>query len=546
MKQLTVFFLVFVLVTTSFGTVRNVPDEYGTIQAGIDAANNRDTVLVHPGTYFESINFNSKSIMVASLVLTTGNKSYRDSTIIDGSNENPCVWIEGVERDDAFVYGFTIQNGSNAFGGGIHCSESVASISNCLIRWNTALDIGGGIACIDSDIYMEYCIIRENETDNAGGGGIYLRGGHSALWWCDISYNSTDILDGGGLYCTDSNPIITNCTIAYNSVDSRGGGIFFTGGVRTTLRNTIMWGNEPQQMWLSGENWINVDYSVIEGGIEDIRADHVDGYIFFDEGNFESFPRFVDRRNYNLHLAWDNFPVIDETQSPCIDTGDPESPLDPDHTIADIGAYYFEQTPVLSLDRDTVYFENTRPGMSDWQTVVIENRGGGLLRILNSSIIPEVSPFSIRRGGGQVNLVPGSPHEIWLNFFPLQNAVFEAVLRIETNYEERPIMDIFLHGATLGVNDPEPGTPTELKLYGVFPNPFNSIAAVRFNLQKSGEVSLKLFDMEGCEVRSLCSGIMSAGNHDIVLEAQGLASGEYLVRLVQGESVDSAGIILIR
>jgi hypothetical protein len=30
--------------------------------------------------------------------------------------------------------------------------------------------------------------------------------------------------------------------------------------------------------------------------------------------------------------------------SPCIDAGDPELPPDPDHTTADIGAYYYHQT----------------------------------------------------------------------------------------------------------------------------------------------------------------------------------------------------------
>ncbi|MBT3231364.1 MAG: T9SS type A sorting domain-containing protein [Calditrichaeota bacterium] len=546
MKHLLIIFMILFLSTLSYGVVLNVPEEYENIQAGIDAANNGDTVLVFPGTYFEGINFNSKSIMVASLALTTGDKTYRDSTIIDGSDEIPCIWIEGVERNDAFVYGFTIQHGSNSLGGGIHCSESVASISNCLIRWNTAIDIGGGIACLDSDIYMEYCIIRENEVDNAGGGGIYLRGGHSALWWCDISYNSTDILDGGGLYCTDSNPIITNCTIAYNSVDSRGGGVFFTGGVRTTLRNTIMWGNEPQQMWLSGENWITVDYSDIQGGIDDIRADHVDGYIFFDEGNFEEFPMFVDRRNHDLRLSWDSFPVEDSTKSPCIDVGDPQSPLDPDHTIADVGAFFFEQTPLLFLDRDTVYFETTRPGMSDWQTVILENQGGGLLQIQNSSIIPEDLPFSIRRGGGQVDLEPGSPHEIWLNFFPFENGHFEAVLRLETNYEERPVIDIALYAATLGVDDSETRSPHEFKLNGVFPNPFNSIAAVRFTLQQSAETSLKLYDIEGSEVRNLFSGNLNAGDHNLMLNADGLASGEYILKLTQGDRLESTRVVLIR
>ena len=61
------------------------------IQEGIDASTDADTVLVYPGTYYENLNFNGRNIILASLELTTGDEQYILSTIIDGQRLESCI-----------------------------------------------------------------------------------------------------------------------------------------------------------------------------------------------------------------------------------------------------------------------------------------------------------------------------------------------------------------------------------------------------------------------------------------------------------------------
>jgi len=70
------------------------------------------------------------------------------------------------------------------------------------------------------------------------------------------------------------------------------------------------------------------------------------------EGAIFADPIFIGGTPYDFHLRYG---------SPCIDTGDPNSPPDPDSTRADVGAYYYDQTfpmPILSIsvEPDTTYY----------------------------------------------------------------------------------------------------------------------------------------------------------------------------------------------
>ena len=152
---------------------------FTTIQEGIEASSNSDTVLVYPGTYYENINFSGKNITVASLYLTTQNEDYIDQTIIDGNQNGSCVRIMSEEDETTLLCGFTLTNGSGSpwyedgpnCGGGILLIDTQVSIENCSIRNNNARS-GGGIYCMSSQIILAGVDIINNHAYWAGGGII--------------------------------------------------------------------------------------------------------------------------------------------------------------------------------------------------------------------------------------------------------------------------------------------------------------------------------------------------------------------------------------
>ncbi len=226
--SLLFFILVFTTIQTYSQDTIHVPADYSTIQAGIDAAQNGNIVLVDDGTYLENINFNGKAITVASNFIIDEDTNHISNTIIDGSQpSNPdsasVVTFESGEDTTSVLYGFTITGGTGTLS---HLTQSTRR--------------GGGVLCYQSGARIEYNIIENNECVHqlyAHGGGI-----------CQMNVSGNPHFS----FVIVENNKIRNNRCESSEANATGGGIYFRGEGRIDRNNII--NNEVEFDGASGNN----------------------------------------------------------------------------------------------------------------------------------------------------------------------------------------------------------------------------------------------------------------------------------------------------
>jgi histidinol-phosphate/aromatic aminotransferase/cobyric acid decarboxylase-like protein len=94
-------------------------------------------------------------------------------------------------------------------------------------------------------------------------------------------------------------------------------------------------------------------------------------------------------------------------------------------------------------------------------------------------------------------------------------------------------------------------TPEAFSLNSIYPNPFNSHCNIKITTTGSEKVVLTIHDLLGRKVRTLLNSSMTSGVHTIFwdgkdLLGKGVASGVYIINLIQGEFAASARATLIK
>lgn len=472
-------FIVIMILIIAFSltaSIINVPGDQSTIQAGIDAAVDSDTVLVEPGTYIENINFVGKSIVLCSLFFTMQDTSYISQTIIDGNYDGSVITFENGEDSTSVLSGFTITNGNADEGAGIYCYDSNPTLSNLVIADNhgsagagmylqNCLDIsidkirfienmayccGGGLYIIDSNVMIKNSKISDGDAFSYGGGlicynsilemekamifhnvasfgaGIYSDNSTVLLRDLLIIENGSD--NGSAIKGVESDIAVINCVIAGNGCYQHGV-ITCTDDNCVYIINSVLAGNysqDPAEFLFEGIDFI-FNSILYNNASEQLQPNAVVHYSnvqggWAGDGNIDFDPMFIDPVEHDYHLA-DN--------SPCIGAGALELQFNSE--------WYY--APELDIE------ENPRP-----------NPNGSM---------PDMGAYENELGEPQAGISNG---EISGVDFQLSN----------------------------------------------YPNPFNPSTTISFMLCENSEVTINVYNIKGRKIRKLADSEFSTGTHSIV------------------------------
>ncbi len=563
----------------------HVPADQPTIQAGINAANNGDTVLVAENTYFENINFKGKAITVASNFILNGDTSFISNTIIDGSqpmypDSASVVYFISGEDTTSIIQGFTITGGKGTYlpplirgGGGILCYYSGAKILNNHIERDSIFNeeeginiLGGGLYYFADNEWDDYLVIMNNcfrwnylKNTATGKGAI----GSAFALACPARIIGNKVMHNvaesnktkAGIYCisppTQAQIEISDNTISYNksiSIGSNarvyGSGIYIIGFYGHIQNNLVEFNMSESESTCHGAilTWKTDSTLIIENNV----IQH-NGYLYAEYcwgGGISLLygtAKIINNLIYDNEATWGGGISISDTlayRSQIIN-----NTIVQNSAVAGGGILNIRDNPIIL--NSIVYNNSAAMGPEIYEeeglaTVNYSNIKYGWFGTGNINEDPLFigtgdHPFSLQDASLCVNT--GIPDTTGLNLpeFDLAGNPRLYGGRIEMGaYENQNVI--------VGQNCAFNQDNFELS---VLPNPFKDKTTIKFTLPTTYLISLSVNDISGKLQERIISEKLTSGKHKINWNAEGLPPGIYFLRLETNGIVETKKLVLL-
>ncbi|MBW6474383.1 MAG: T9SS type A sorting domain-containing protein [Anaerolineaceae bacterium] len=510
MKKLTLFTAILMTANMLFAQIIHIPADYPTIQQGVNAASDGDTVLVHPGTYhsnnYVNVNIQNKSITLASLYLITQDTSFVSQTVIDGGLDRVLTVIGS---SNVRISGMTVTGGS--------CGMNCIGSNNVIIEQLAITGNSGGFVAAGAGVWISDCIdIQFNDviiSDNTSqdydffgswGGGIYCQNSDPVFHNVTISNNTATSnyeTYGGGISCFNSSPIFENCFFINNSAKF-GGAVYCAHGSNPVFRNVVFEGNNCGEDWGMGsvlcleDNWgpcfpslINCTMTGNAGGVV--------------------YPYYIRL----ISCGWGN---------PCLSNV----------TVTNSISWYNEGDDYL--EESTVSYSNVGGGQAGTGNINMEPL------FLNTGEHPyQLSP-------GSPCIDAGTPDTTGLNL-PLMDLLGNyRIWDGDGDGIERIDMGAYEFDAPIFVGIPQSEIANPKYEIQIFPNPFTTHPTIEFSLPKTSTVSIHIFNAMGAKVAELHHGQLPAGQQRFRWDAGDLPKGLYFCRVQAGKEIFTQKIIKVQ
>ena len=186
-----------------------VPEDFGGIQAALNAATFGDTVLVAAGTYTRDLQFSPLDRVQTRYIMRTG-------VVLAGATGDPADVVLDGQGHGRVV---TCEQGATA----VVLRDLTLTGGNTTFYGPTD-GAGGGLACWDGEVTLANCVFRHNETgwkNEGGGAGAYLRGGTARVTGCLFLENIAT--DSAGLRRAGLQGTVEDCVFQGNAAGGAAG-----------------------------------------------------------------------------------------------------------------------------------------------------------------------------------------------------------------------------------------------------------------------------------------------------------------------------------